>query len=416
MTRRPLRILMVTTRDIGTRVTGRIVVLRTHAEALTALGHEVTVAVVAPRPAEPGPWTTRFRTEHIRSPRLPVVAASAAHALTLGRRSLNECLFTDRSVRRAVTRLAGELGADLLLTDSLRLFGAVAGVRAPVVVDLDDLLSTRYDRLRTTARSDPAAVLGFAAARVPGPLRPVAARSAVALLGWESRRVAQRERTVAASVAAVSLVSRSEAELLAERTRREVAWLPPAVPVPDQPVEPGDGLVFLGGLDYLPNVQALRFYRDEVLPHLDPGDPQQVLHVVGHCPDAVRAQLDVPGIVLHGYVDDLHAALGRRALVAPLVAGGGVKLKVLDGMAHGLPVVGTAGAFEGLGLPADVRLQADDPAELAALVRELVKDPEQCRQRGARSRAVVEESFSGRAAARRWSELLDRLPLGPVGG
>jgi glycosyltransferase involved in cell wall biosynthesis len=406
---RRLHVLLVTTRDIGQRATGRIVVLRTHAEALAALGHEVTVAVVAPRPPEDSGWTRRFRTVHVRSPRLPSVAVSALRALTAGRGSLNEALFVDRGVRRRVGALAAEVGADLVVLDSLRLSGAVADGPVPVVVDLDDLLSVRYERLRTTARSDPQAVLGFAAARIPAPLRGPAARAAVLLLGWEARRMAVREQQVSASADAVSLVSRSEAALLSERTGRDVAWLPPAVPVPAEPVEQRDGLVFLGGLDYLPNLQALRFYRDEVLPRLDAGDARHVLHVVGHCPDDLRAELAVPGIVLHGYVDDLHAALGRRLLVAPLVAGGGVKLKVLDGMAHGLPVAGMPGAFEGLGLPDGLDLRAEDGEGLAGLVRELAADPERCRAVGLEARSVIRREFTTEAAARRWGALISRL-------
>lgn len=406
---RPLRVLLVTTRDIGQRATGRIVVLRTHAEALAALGHEVTVAVVAPRRPADSTWTRRFRTVHVRSPRMPSVAVSALRALTVGRGSLNEALFVDRGVRRRVGRLAADARPDVVVLDSLRLHSSVPDVTAPVVVDLDDLLSVRYERLRTTARRDPHAVLGFAAARVPAALRTPAARAAVLLLGWEARRMAARELQVTAAADAVSLVSRTEAAQLAARTGRDVAWLPPAVPVPELPAEPADGLVFLGGLDYLPNLQALRFYRDEVLPRLDPADPRHVLHVLGHCPDDARAELDVPGIVLHGYADDLRAALGRRLLVAPLVAGGGVKLKVLDGMAHGLPVAGTPGAFEGLGLPDELALQATDGAGLAALVTELAGDPERCRAVGLRARTVVRRDFTTEAAARRWAALLARI-------
>jgi glycosyltransferase involved in cell wall biosynthesis len=404
-----LRVLLLTTRDIGERTTGRIVVLRTHVEALAALGHDVTVAVVSPHAPGDNAWTRRLRTEHVRSPRLASVAVSAVRALTVGDRSLNECLFVDRSVRRRVAALVAETAPDVVVVDSLRLFPATEGLDVPVVVDLDDLLSIRYDRLRTTAREDPVAVLGFAAARVPAPLRGPVARVAVLLLGWEARRTAARELAVCAKATAVSLVSRHEVDLLQQRSGRDVAWLPPAVPIPDRPVDQHEGLVFLGGLDYLPNLQALRFHRDEVLPGLDPGDPRHVLHVIGHCPDAVRAELDVPGIVLHGYADDLHEALGRTALLAPLVAGGGVKLKVLDGMAHGLPVVGTPGAFEGLGLPADVQLEADTGPALAALVRSVAADPARCRTVGLRSREAVAASFSAPSATRRWADLLRTL-------
>jgi glycosyltransferase involved in cell wall biosynthesis len=408
---RALRILLVATRDIGQRATGRVVVLRTHADALAALGHDVTVAVVSPRPPAESSWTRRFRTAHVRAPRLFSVARTAVLALTVGSMSLNECLFVDRSVRREVSRLVQETAADVVVVDSLRLFPATADLRVPVVVDLDDLLSLRYQRLRSNTRDEPLAVLGFAAAHVPAPLRATVAGAAVRLLGWEARRVAARELAVCASAAAVSLVSRHEVDVLAHRAGRAVTWLPPAVPVPEQPVEQQDGLVFLGGLDYLPNLQALRAYRDEVLPGLDPTDPRYVLHVVGHYPEAVRDEFAVPGMVLHGYVDDLHAALSRRVLVAPLVAGGGVKLKVLDGMAHGLPVVGTPGAYEGLGLPHDVCLVAQSGGELGDLVRALAADSRRCRLLGLRARMIVQEIFSLAAASRRWAALLDGLTV-----
>jgi O-antigen biosynthesis protein len=192
-----------------------------------------------------------------------------------------------------------------------------------------------------------------------------------------------------------------------------VTWLPPAVGLPDEPVPQSDGLVFLGGLDYLPNLQSLVFYRDSVLPHLDPEDPRHVLHVVGACPDDARARLDVPGIVLHGYVDDLAAALSRRVLVAPLVAGGGIKLKVLDGMAHGLPVVGTPAAFAGLPLPEELHRVAEDGPGLARLIREMVSDPALCAELGLLGRRFIGEHFVLRAASARWRELLAGLP--PVG-
>ncbi len=91
------------------------------------------------------------------------------------------------------------------------------------------------------------------------------------------------------------------------------------------------------------------------------------------------------------------------------MAGGGVKLKVLDGMAHGLPVAGMPGAFEGLGLPDGLELRAEDGPGLAGLVRDLAADPERCRAVGLQARTVVARDFTTEAAARRWDDLLARL-------
>jgi hypothetical protein len=407
---------VLVTRDVGQRSTGRILVLRTHLDALAALGHEVTVAVVSPEPPAESAWSRRFPTVHVPAPRIPSIVRSAARSATGGRGTLNEALFVDRSVQRRVAEVVASRGCDVVVVDSLRLSTATArlGPQVVTVVDLDDLLSIRYRRMREQGVDEPEAVLGFAAAHVPARLRGVVARGAVALLGRESRRVAAREVAVATSATAVSLVSRDEADALTRRSGRPVTWLPPAVRIPEAAVEQSDGLVFLGGLDYLPNLQALRLHRDEVLPHLDPRDPAHVLHVVGHVPEHVRAELTVPGIVLHGYADDLAVALSRRALVAPLPAGGGVKLKVLDAMAHGLPVAGLAGAFEGLGLPAGVAVRADDGPHLARVLRDLVADPQRCRELGAAGRRFVTETFSATAATTRWRDLLADLPVRPI--
>ena len=411
----PLQVLLLSTRDVGAHATGRVSVLRTHLGALEALGHHVHVAVVSPQPPGDSSWTRRFPTTHVRAPALWSVAASAARALLTRRSTLNECLFVDRSVQRHVADLVAELRPDVVVVDSLRLSRATGAAPVRLVVDLDDLLSVRYRELRAEASTDPVGVLGFAASHVPGPLRGGVARLATRLLGWESRRAGEREEAVTASASAVSLVAAHEVDVLRRRTGREVHWLPPAVHLPERPATPHDGLVFLGGLDYLPNLQGLRFYRDSVLGHLDPQDPRHVLHVVGRCPEEHRAEFDVPGIEVHGYVDDLSEALGRRLLVAPLLSGGGIKLKVLDGMAHGLPVVGTTGAFAGLGAPGDLVQAADDGQQLAGLITTLLDDPERCARLGAAGRDLIAQHFVQASAQRRWATLLTTV-MAPVPG
>ncbi|WP_194902652.1 glycosyltransferase [Quadrisphaera sp. INWT6] len=436
--RPPLEVVVVCTRDVGGRATGRVVVLRSHLAALERLGHRVRVVVIAPQAPADGPWTRRFPTTHVPSPGLLSTGASAVRAVLepalrrVRRRpgparpsTLNECLFVDGRVRRLVARAGA--GADVVVLDGLRTATAADRLEgARVVVDLDDLLSDRYrrmlDRVRSSSRGSgagsgagaPVDVLGFAAERVPPALRGPAAALAASLLGFEARRAAAREGELARSAAAVSLVSTEEAGRLQQRTGRPVAWLPPAVDVPDEPVPAGEGLLFLGGLDYRPNADAVRVYRDEVLPALRSalGERTPELHLVGHCPPELRAELEVPGVVVEGFVPDLRAALSRRALVAPLQDPGGVKLKVLDALAAGLPVVGTPQAFDGTGLPADLRFGAPDGAGLARRAAEVVADDALRDRLAAGGRAHVARTFSPAAGAERWGRLLDGVTAG----
>ena len=73
--------------------------------------------------------------------------------------------------------------------------------------------------------------------------------------------------------------------------------------------------------------------------------PDFHLQMIGYCPDPVRDELTRPGLSFAGYVDDLEGELRQyRGFVAPITTGTGVKTKVLDAMAVGLPVVATPSA------------------------------------------------------------------------
>jgi glycosyltransferase involved in cell wall biosynthesis len=133
------------------------------------------------------------------------------------------------------------------------------------------------------------------------------------------------------------------------------------------------GLVFVGGYAHAPNVDAARWLVEAVMPLVWRADPDIVCLLVGSAmPDAVR-RLARPGVVPLGEVADLGSVFNRvRLSVAPLRYGAGVKGKVLDSLAAGVPCVMTPVAAEGLGLPAGLRaLVGEDAARLAALIRRL---------------------------------------------
>lgn len=137
-------------------------------------------------------------------------------------------------------------------------------------------------------------------------------------------------------------------------------------------------LVFLGGFGHPPNADALRWFAAQILPQLHAHDPGLRLHVLGDMPDAARRELDAPGLLLHGRVEDLAPFMdGCRVSVAPLRFGAGVKGKVNMAMSHGLPVVATRVAAEGMHLEheRDV-LIADDAPDFAAAILRAYHDPE----------------------------------------
>ncbi len=136
------------------------------------------------------------------------------------------------------------------------------------------------------------------------------------------------------------------------------------------------GIAFVGGYAHAPNVDAAVWLIEAVMPLVWRHDPALTCLLAGSdMPEAVR-RLARPGVEVLGEVADLGRVFDRvRLSVAPLRYGAGVKGKVLDSLASGVPCVMTPVAAEGLALPPELRaLVGADPAELAALILTLHGD------------------------------------------
>jgi GT2 family glycosyltransferase len=137
-------------------------------------------------------------------------------------------------------------------------------------------------------------------------------------------------------------------------------------------------LVFVGGFRHLPNVDAVQWLATEILPRLRERLPELRLHVVGaEAPAQVLALAGTPGLRLHGAVDELEPLLdASRISLAPLRFGAGVKGKINQALARGLPVVATSCAVEGMHLrDGEDVLVADDADSFASAVLRLYEDP-----------------------------------------
>jgi glycosyltransferase involved in cell wall biosynthesis len=136
-------------------------------------------------------------------------------------------------------------------------------------------------------------------------------------------------------------------------------------------------LVFVGSLTYEPNVDALERFVADVLPAVRRAVPDAVLRIVGQGREPrVERLAAAPGVVLVGEVPAVSPELARAAAaVVPLRFGGGTRIKILEALAHGVPVVSTTAGAEGLGLRnGEHALIADTPDELAAACVRLLVD------------------------------------------
>jgi glycosyltransferase involved in cell wall biosynthesis len=160
-------------------------------------------------------------------------------------------------------------------------------------------------------------------------------------------------------------------------------------------------LLFVGGFRHPPNVDAVLWFVREVVPRLRAAAPTLQFHCIGgDVPAAVQALAAVEGVHIHGHVPELQPWLDRcRVSVAPLRYGAGVKGKVNQAMAQGLPVVATACAVEGMHLVdgADV-LVADNADAFASAVLRLHGDEALWTRIAANGRENVARHFSMDAA------------------
>ncbi len=166
-----------------------------------------------------------------------------------------------------------------------------------------------------------------------------------------------------------------------------------AVPRSDQP----PNLLFLGKLDFRPNAEALTWFVDDVLPSVVEVLPRVRLFAVGAAPPAwlVRAGQHDDRIAVTGYVTDERPYLDRSAaLILPLRAGAGSRLKALIALASGLPIVSTQVGMEGLDAEPGVQyLAAESPAEWVLALKRLLGDAA-LRQRLAQAgRQLVEQEY-----------------------
>jgi hypothetical protein len=168
-------------------------------------------------------------------------------------------------------------------------------------------------------------------------------------------------------------------------------------------------ILFVGGFWHKPNGDAVNWFVETIWPRLRSEMPDLVFRIVGANPtEEILALSRQPGIEVLGYVPDLtHYQDTARVFVAPLRYGAGMKGKVGQSLAHGLPVVATPVGAEGMGLEDGIHLLiAEDPAAFAAQVLRLLRDDALWSRLQTEGRSLIEATLSERVVAGRLDGLL----------
>ena len=174
--------------------------------------------------------------------------------------------------------------------------------------------------------------------------------------------------------------------------------------------EAADTLVYNGALTYSANYDAMRLFLGDILPRIRREVPGVSLTITGSTEGVDLSGLVLDGHVhLSGYVDDIRPVVGgAAACVVPLRQGGGTRLKILEAMALGTPVVSTTKGAEGLEVTDGQHLLiADAPEAFAAATVRLLRDGPLRQRLAANARRLVEERYDWAAIGQRFVRLVE---------
>jgi glycosyltransferase involved in cell wall biosynthesis len=235
---------------------------------------------------------------------------------------------------------------------------------------------------------------------------------------WRRANAAMMRRyepAVAARFDRAVAVSDADAALLrAARPGLAIDVLPNGVDTALRPLPPPQGpptLVFVGTLNYRPCADAVVWLVETILPRVRRQIPDCAVAIVGKLPPPEVLALAGPGVTVTGYVPDVAPYYQRATLaVAPLRAGGGSRLKILEAMAFGRPVVSTTIGAEGLHVAdGENILLADAPEAFAAAIARLLGDAALAGRLARAGRRFVEAHHDWDTIAARQLDIYDEM-------
>ena len=341
-----------------------------------------------------GPWGARFR----------------AFRALLGIESLSVAAFRSRELRRKIEhRLRSEPIDVAIVLSSVMAQYVPEGAEFPTVVDYVDVDSEKW--------------------KVYSEMKPWP-------LSWlyrlEAGRLRRYERELASRYDESVFVAQKEAEVFrsaAEGARARA--IPNGVDLdyfrrPDEARAPAEtqDLVFVGMMDYFPNIDAVCSFAEGIFPLILERIPSARFRIVGRNPaPRVRELARQRNVEVVGSVPDVRPYLAQAAVsIAPFRVARGLQNKILEAMSMQVPVVGTRVAFQGIAAEPEDGIRIEDtPEAFAGAVCEFLDDPALRLDAGRRGRRFVERHHRWQAHGEALESLLTevvgrRAPCAPTAG
>jgi polysaccharide biosynthesis protein PslH len=267
-----------------------------------------------------------------------------------------------KEFRKTVQEACRKTGYDLVTASQVDMTPYTKGVRgAKVLIDEIELAFYQEDRKKQT---------------------DFLRRMRTNLTWWKHARYVN---SIIQRVDGVSVVSENEKIILSQLNHSDcrVQVIPNGIEMDfyqgDWGEPEADTLIYAGALSYFANLDAMQYFIAEILPIIKKSRPAVKLFITGRFTETLRSKLPIdPNVEFTGYLEDVRPHIGRAWMsVIPLRIGGGTRLKILEALAMGTPVVSTSKGAEGLELETgrDILIR-DSPEAFAAGVVEILGNRE----------------------------------------
>ncbi len=329
---------------------------------------------------------------------IPIQRSKIRDVLALSKSLLGGSPFLiERDSRPAMTKTAKELLQkelfDVIHIDQVNMAQFILEnnghhTSSKTIFDAHNATWLILERMRTTA---------------PALMKPIIALEAKKLRNYENQLVQKVDH--------VLTVTENDRQLLIENPddenlKSKFHVIPIAVNTLElRPVERKEGsnqILTIGSLNYPPNADGIRWFLRDIFPEIKKQKPEAALTIIGKNPPKDFFTLASPfrdAIQITGYVEDLTPYLEKSALmVVPVLAGGGMRVRILEAFSRGIPVVTTSIGLEGIAAEngRDVIVE-DDPIEFANAVVALLDNPAEQRRLAYNARDLVTTLYDWKA-------------------
>ncbi len=304
--------------------------------------------------------------------------------------------FNSAEMRRSAAKLLAEEQFDAVHVQHLRMSPYLADITdTPRILDMPDAFSLYWKR------------------RVESATNPV-----VRLFNsMEQKRVERYEPKVMGRYNLSLVCSAEDLGYLKDKHHiSSIALLPNGVDLDtfaakDHDYSHNKTLLFTGNMDYAPNVDAVQYFVQDILPLIHKRHPQAEFIIAGQRPVKKVSDLASDKIKVTGFIKDLAAMYNQASVVvAPLRFGAGTQNKVLEAMAMGVPVVCSHIGFKGLGIESgEGAIMRQSPAEFAEAVCQLLSDEKQRAIVGQKGAVVIRNGFGWDSIAVRLEQYLQQV-------